>query len=91
MRTMATTRTRTRARQMRLAPDRPLKNLDLERPRRDRSGCPSDGGRLTLGQMLDGVWEGLRAAGAAICPLCGGRMRRHGAGGTCTGCGSSLS
>ncbi len=91
MRTMATTRTRTRARQMRLAPDRPLKNLDLERLIRERSGCPSDGGRLTLGQRLDGVWEGLRAAGEAICPLCGGAMHRRPSGGTCTRCGTSIS
>ena len=34
----------------------------------------SDGGRLTLEQRLDGVWEGLHAAGAADCPVCGSRM-----------------
>lgn len=83
--------TRTRARQMRLAPDRPRKSFDLERLVRERSGCPSDGGRLTLGQRLDGVWEGLRAAGEAICPLCGGAMRRHPDGGQCSRCGSRLS
>ncbi|MDT7713629.1 MAG: hypothetical protein QOG46_2482, partial [Pseudonocardiales bacterium] len=36
----------------------------------------SDGGRLTLGQLVDSVWEGLHAAGAAGCPVCGGRMER---------------
>jgi hypothetical protein len=90
---MSALATRTRARQMPLAPDRPRKSLDLERLVRERSGCPSDGGRLTLGQRLDGVWEGLRAAGEAICPLCGGAMHRHGAGsgGTCTRCGTQIS
>jgi hypothetical protein len=83
--------TRTRARQMPLAPDRPVKSLNLERLVRERSGCPSDGGRLTLGQRLDGVWEGLRAAGEAICPLCGGAMRRRADAGHCTRCGSRLS
>ena len=34
----------------------------------------SDGGRLTLEQRLDGVWEGLTAGGVAECPLCRGRM-----------------
>ena len=88
---MSAVATRPRARQMRLAPDRPAPHLDLERLVRERSGCPSDGGRLTLGQRLDGVWEGLRAAGVAICPLCGGAMRRHGTGGSCTRCGTKIS
>jgi hypothetical protein len=51
----------------------------------------SDGGRLTLEQRLDRVWEGLLAAGAAECPLCGGEMEHSGAAGHCTDCGSSLS
>jgi hypothetical protein len=50
----------------------------------------SDGGRLTLGQKLECVWEGLSAAGAAPCPLCGGRMLRHAEAARCTGCGSTL-
>jgi hypothetical protein len=83
--------TRARVRQMPLAPDRPRKNFDLERLVRERSGCPSDGGRLTLGQRLDGVWEGLRAAGEAICPLCGGAMHRRHSGGTCSRCGTKIS
>ena len=65
--------------------------LDLERPRRERANC-SDGGRLTLEQRLDGVWEGLHAAGAADCPVCGARMEGAGDGtARCGGCGSSLS
>jgi tRNA(Ile2) C34 agmatinyltransferase TiaS len=38
----------------------------------------SDGGRLTLGRKLDSVWEGLRADGAADCPVCGDRMSAGG-------------
>ena len=47
------------------------------------------GGRLTLEQRLDSVWEGLRAVGAAECPVCGGRMEglEHA---RCTSCGSEL-
>jgi hypothetical protein len=49
------------------------------------------GGRLTLGQLVDSVWEGLHAAGIAGCPACGGRMERAGEVGRCGGCGSALS
>ena len=51
----------------------------------------SDGGRLTLEQRLDRVWEGLFAAGAADCPLCGGVMERAETGGRCGDCGTTLS
>jgi len=62
-------------------------NFDLDqRLRRERSNC-SDGGRLTLEQRLDGVWEGLHAAGVADCPVCGSeRLRTAG----CEDCGSRL-
>ena len=60
-----------------------------ERHGRERSEC-SDGGRLTLGQRLESVWEGLHAAGAAPCPVCGHGMERTPAGGRCGGCGSSI-
>jgi hypothetical protein len=50
----------------------------------------SDGGRLTLEQRLDRVWEGLLAAGAAECPLCGGEMERSAAAGRCCDCGTAL-
>jgi hypothetical protein len=50
----------------------------------------SDGGRLTLEQRLECVWEGLSAAGVAPCPLCGGRMLREFDAARCTGCGSTL-
>jgi hypothetical protein len=65
--------------------------FDLDRLRRERSIC-SDGGRLTLEQRLDGVWEGLHAAGVADCPVCGSRMAADGdGGGQCGGCGTTLS
>jgi ribosomal protein L37AE/L43A len=65
--------------------------LDLERHRRERTHC-SDGGRLTLEQRLDGVWEGLHAAGVADCPVCDSRMTANGdGGGHCGGCGTTLS
>lgn len=47
----------------------------------------SDGGRLTLEQRLDGVWEGLTAGGRAVCPVCTADMGRTG---ICSGCGSRL-
>jgi len=49
------------------------------------------GGGLTLGRKLDSVWEGLHAAGAAGCPVCGARMERAAGVGSCGGCGSSIS
>ena len=51
----------------------------------------SGGGRLTLEQKLDRVWEGLHAAGAqAECPVCQCRMAGEGAAAKCRGCGSTL-
>jgi hypothetical protein len=51
----------------------------------------SDGGRPTLEQRLDRVWEGLLAAGAAECPMCGAEMKRTAPdAGACTGCGTTL-
>jgi hypothetical protein len=67
---------------------------ELERPTSDRvtpaRSPSSDGGRLTLEERLECVWEGLSAAGAAPCPLCGGRMLREAEAARCTGCGSTL-
>jgi hypothetical protein len=70
----------------------------LHAPHRNRQlDSRSGGGRLTLGQLLDGVWEGLHADGAAECPLCRGRMvagnaqgpeARNGA--RCRDCGTRL-
>ena len=50
----------------------------------------SDGGRLTLEQRLDRVWEGLAAAGVAECPLCRSEMEHTAEGGRCTSCGTTL-
>jgi hypothetical protein len=52
----------------------------------------SDGGRLTLEQKLASVWEGLRAGGAAECPVCNGRiLRARGAAvARCEGCHTTL-
>jgi hypothetical protein len=66
--------------------DRELGAVGAQRRRDSRSG----GGRLTLEQLLDSVWEGLQADGAAECPLCHGPMTRTAAGGQCGGCGSTL-
>jgi len=68
-------------------PPRKLGSAGVRRPF-DSSG----GGRLTLEQRLDGVWEGLLADGAAECPLCHGRMAAVGAksGASCGDCGTSL-
>ena len=84
--------TRRRGSQLALVPERTRREgFDVERLRRERSNC-SDGGRLTLEQRLDGVWEGLHAAGVADCPVCGSRMEDTGEGDArCGGCGSSLS
>ena len=49
------------------------------------------GGRRTLGKKLEQTWEGLRAAGVANCPLCGGRMERRAAHARCGCCGTRLS
>ena len=55
------------------------------------AGCPArlDGSRLTLEQRLDSVWEGLRAVGAAECPVCCGRMEGLEPA-RCGDCGSEL-
>ena len=50
---------------------------------------PVGGGRLTLEQRLDSVWEGLRADGATECPVCDGRMEGSSPA-RCHDCGSEL-
>lgn len=61
------------------------------RVRRQPIGCSDGGGRVTLEQHVSDVWEALRAAGAAGCPLCGAEMHRTGAEARCGGCGTTLS
>ncbi len=55
-----------------------------------RSTESSGGGRLTLEQRLDSVWEGLAADGAAECPVCRGRITRV-AGAPAAQCGDCAS
>ena len=50
-----------------------------------------DGGRLTLEQRLNGVWEGLNAGGEARCLVCRGPMEWAGGARRCGGCRSRLS
>ena len=52
----------------------------------------SDGGRLTLGRKLECVWEGLRADGAAECPVCHGTIvpRGSGSSGYCRDCDARI-
>src|SRR5436305_14191057 len=91
---MSPVATRRRGAQLPLVSERPRREgFDLEqRLRRERSQNCSDGGRLTLEQRHDGVWESLRAAGVAQCPLCGCCMDADGhGGGTCGGCGTVMS
>ena len=68
-------------------PPRKLGSAGVRRPTES-----SGGGRLTLEQRLDSVWEGLAADGAAECPMCRGALSR-GAGAPaahCGDCGMSL-
>ena len=89
---MSAVATRRRGGQLALVTERPRReNFDPERLRRERSNC-SDGGRLTLEQRLEGVWEGLRAAGVAECPVCAHRMDVVDDDvGRCGSCGTTLS
>jgi hypothetical protein len=91
-----------------LAPGRSLARVRRERAggaRGERSSClgqPSgrrdDGrGRLTLDELLVGVWEGLTAHRSVACPVCGEAMApRYGVagaapvGGRCGDCGATL-
>jgi hypothetical protein len=68
-------------------PPRKLGSAGVRRPIES-----SGGGRLTLEQRLDSVWEGLSADGAAECPMCKGRLT-HVAGAPaaqCGDCGTAL-
>ncbi|CAB4880995.1 unannotated protein [freshwater metagenome] len=72
----------------------PSSGADSSAPRAHRHG---DQGRLTLDELIVGVWEGLRTDHAAECPVCGSAVvARFAAGplpvaGSCRGCGSTLS
>jgi hypothetical protein len=68
---------------------RPDHRTSLDRTTSSPQGA--GGGRLTLGDLVAGAWEGLLAAGSAVCPVCGGRMSLDGGAGHCGTCGSWLS
>lgn len=51
----------------------------------------SGGGRLTLEDQLEQIWEGLLAVGAAECPVCAGALEAENGHGACRSCGSTLS
>ena len=58
-----------------------------------RVGGVPTGGRLTLEQLLGGVWEGLHAGGTAGCPICDdGQMSCAAAGAParCESCGTAI-
>ena len=65
-----------------------------------RPGMPgpdrSSHSRLTLDQLITGVWEGLSSHHTVTCPVCSGKMTpRYGSGarpvgGRCKRCGSTL-
>ena len=78
-----------RLRQLRLDTE-PARRSLVDTARSQRRPQCSDGSRLTLGQQLDSVWEGLLAVGAADCIVCGARMQRHGAAGRCGSCGTTI-
>ena len=61
------------------------------------AGIPGAHGRLTLDELITGVWEGLADRGTVECPVCTSPMvlSSHGGGdgrqtGSCLGCGSKL-
>lgn len=61
------------------------------------AGMADAHGRLTLDELITGVWEGLAVRGAVECPVCASPMAlsSHGGGddqqmGSCLGCGSKL-
>ena len=68
------------------------------RPRLDGAllaGMADAHGRLTLDELITGVWEGLAVRGAVECPVCASSMARGSHDddrqvGSCLGCGSKL-
>ena len=73
------------------APAGAREGSSTERARRDVSDAHA-GGRLTLEQRLDSVWEGLHAGGAPDCPVCRAELDPLGGAhaSRCGGCGSIL-
>ncbi len=67
-------------------PEAPVEAARVEHAERD-GGL---GGGRTLDDAIVGAWEGLVARATVACPLCGGALRPHAAGGRCGDCGTSL-
>jgi hypothetical protein len=71
--------------------------IPADPPQRGAVAEPDARGRLTLDEVIVGVWEGLHAHHTATCPICGGGMvARPGSGprpvgGRCTDCGTTIS
>jgi hypothetical protein len=71
--------------------------IPADPPQRGEAAEPDARGRLTLDEVIVGVWEGLHMHDAATCPICGGAMRaRPGSGprpvgGRCADCGTTIS
>jgi len=73
--------------------------LDAPRRRLAEAACEAraGGGRVTLEERLQATWRGLRASGAAQCPVCHGGMTLEAGSeadtdaGRCRDCGASLS
>ena len=78
-----------RLRQLRLDTEPGRRSL-IESARAQRRPLCTDRGGPTLEQALASAWEGLSAAGAADCVICGSRMERRGDLGRCGGCGTTL-
>ena len=70
--------------------ERPRTQLALAPKGDGRELRHSDGGRLTLEEQLERLWEGLSAVGVADCPMCGNRMEHTGSEARCTSCGTTL-
>jgi hypothetical protein len=87
------------------APEDPSEELALRvragngRARREKRPPTGDsssaegagGGRLALGDVVAGAWEGLLAAGSAACPVCEAQMDLDGAVARCGRCAARLS
>jgi hypothetical protein len=57
----------------------------------ERRVRPAGGRGLTLEELLESTLRSARAAGAANCPVCDGRMHAEDGAARCSGCGSTLS
>jgi ribosomal protein S27AE len=71
----------------------PGRRAASDRPATGDAGGRSvaEGSRLTLDDLIVGVWEDLLSRRPAACPMCGGTMTAlDERGGACGGCGATL-